>query len=224
MTRGASDRLPSIDDLPSAFPVFPLTGALLLPSGNLPLNIFEPRYLAMVDAALAGPRMIGMIQPKTGQDQAAQPALQSVGCLGKITSFSETEDGRYLITLSGVARFEVTEELAATTPFRQVVGDFARFAHDLREPEDTAGVDRQAILSTLKGFLARFDLEADWESIESAPPEPLVNSLSMVLPFAPTEKQALLEAQSLKERALTLVALLEMARPNGDDDDGPALN
>jgi uncharacterized protein len=203
-------RYHNIDDLPGMLPVFPLTGVVLLPRGQLPLNIFEPRYLAMVDAALAGSRLIGMIQPTEHEDKTLKPELSSVGCAGRITAYRETDDGRYLITLTGVCRFRWVEELAADSAFRQVRADFTRFAGDLAIAEDS-DFPRDRLLTALKLYLSRRDMKADWQSVMSAPAETLVNALSMLCPFEPTEKQALLEARGWEERVAILVALLEMS-------------
>ena len=200
----------SLDDLPQTLAIFPLAGALLLPRGHLPLNIFEPRYLAMVDAALSGNRLIGMIQPVEPEADATKPALSAVGCAGRITGYRETEDGRYLITLTGICRFRIGRELAADTPFRQIEPDFTPFACDLLF--DEAGpFPRERLLAALRHYLAHRDLKADWESAVSAPAETLVNAVAMLCPFEPAEKQALLEAPGWSERVETLITLLKMA-------------
>jgi Lon protease-like protein len=203
-------RYHNIDDLPATLPVFPLTGVVLLPRGQLPLNVFEPRYLAMVDAALAGSRLIGMIQPTEHEEKTLKPELSSVGCAGRISAYRETDDGRYLITLTGVCRFRWVEELVADTAFRQLRADFTRFAGDLAIAED-AEFPRDRLLTALKLYLSRRDMKADWQSVMSAPAETLVNALSMLCPFEPTEKQALLEARGWEERVAILVALLEIS-------------
>jgi Lon protease-like protein len=205
-----SGRYHGIDDLPGVIPVFPLSGVLLLPRGQLPLNVFEPRYLAMVDATLSGRRLIGMIQPTEPEEKTLKPALAQIGCAGRLTAYREADDGRYLITLTGVCRFRVTEELAVETPFRQVRADFAPFASDLAVSED-AEFPRDRLIGALKAYLSRRDLKADWQSVMNAPAETLVNALSMLCPFEPAEKQALLEARDWGERVAILVALLEMA-------------
>ena len=198
--------------LPATIPLFPLAGALLLPRGELPLNIFEPRYLAMIDDALKAERIIGMIQPTEGKDApAAQPALYQVGCAGRITQFAESGDGRYLISLTGIARFRLVEELRVTTPYRQCRVDFSAFASDFVPRYGEDEVDRQALLRALKAYLEANKLEADWADIKNAPTEALVNGLAMMSPYGPREKQALLEAPDLKARADTLVAVTEMA-------------
>lgn len=198
-------------DLPETFPVFPLTGALLLPRARLPLNIFEPRYLNMVDDALSSERLIGMVQPADPEADLAAPPLYPIGCAGRIISFAETEDGRYLITLTGVCRYRIKQELSSTTPYRQVVADFTAYRDDLRPAKDDKSVDRRRLLRVLKIYLEIQNLETDWESVERAPGEALVNSLSMICPFDPQEKQALLEAATLHDRSEILTALIEMA-------------
>ncbi|HYF23807.1 MAG TPA: LON peptidase substrate-binding domain-containing protein [Caulobacteraceae bacterium] len=202
-------------DLPQVIPVFPLDGALLLPRGQLPLNIFEPRYLNMVDDAMAGDRVIGMIQTLGGQ--RARPNLAPVGCVGRITSYAETSDGRYLITLTGVARFHVAAELPASSPYRQVRADYEAFADDLKPPPDEGFSERERFLGALKAYLARRSLDVDWDTAQAAPEEALVNSLAMALPFEPQEKQALLEADGLAERREALTALLEIDAAALDD-------
>lgn len=210
-------------DLPQVIPVFPLDGALLLPGGDLPLQIFEPRYLNMVDDAMAGDRMIGMVQTRAGGDRA-RPNLSNVGCVGRITSFSETSDGRYLITLTGVCRYQVGEELAVSSPYRQVRADYAPFAHDIAENDPEApGFDRKRFAKALKRYLNRRELDIDWETAETAPLDSLVTSLAMGLPFEPAEKQALLEAPTMTERCEALTALLEIDSLEGDDDEPPPM-
>jgi Lon protease-like protein len=207
-------------DLPQMIPVFPLDGALLLPGGELPLQIFEPRYLNMVDDVMAGDRVIGMIQTKGGD--RSRPILADVGCLGRITSYAETADGRYLITLTGICRFEAGEEIAIRTPYRQVRANYDRFQDDLAEADEkteapTAVRDRFA--KALKRYLNHRDLDIDWETATTAPLEPLVNSLAMGLPFEPAEKQALLEAPALADRFDALTTLLEIdCLDDGDDE------
>lgn len=208
-------------DLPLVIPVFPLDGALLLPHAQLPLQIFEPRYIAMVDDAMAGERIIGMVQTKPGGDPE-RPAVVPVGCAGKITTFSETNDGRYLITLTGLSRFGVKEELTVQTPYRQCHVDFLAFESDLQPPRgEDDGFDRMKLLAALKSYLERRSLDVDWETAKAAPAEALVNSLAMALPFDPAEKQALLEAPHLNERRETLVALMEIDAQVPDEEDAP---
>ena len=208
-------------DLPQLIPIFPLDGALLLPRGQLPLNIFEPRYLNMIDDAMAGERVIGMIQTRAGGAREA-PTLAAVGCAGRVTSYAETSDGRYLITLTGVCRFRSLGELNAQTPYRQVRAAYETFEADL-EGEDEPRLEdgRGELLAGLKAYLAVRGLEIDWKQAEEAPMEALTNSLSMALPFEPAEKQALLEAMAVEDRRSALVALLQMAAaaPGGADDD-----
>ena len=213
-------------DLPQRLPLFPLVGALLLPHARMPLNIFEPRYLAMVDAALSGDRVIGMIQPDyamAGVDDVPHPPLCTVGCAGRIVAWQETGDGRYLIPLVGIARFDLVAERDEATPYR--VGDvsFARFAEDFTTGLGEAEVDREALVRTLRAYLEANDLEADWESIGKASTEVLVNALSMMSPYGPAEKQALLEAPDLRTRAETLVALTEVELARRGSDDGMTL-
>jgi Lon protease-like protein len=198
-------------DLPQVIPVFPLAGALLLPRGQMPLNIFEPRYVQMIDAALRGTRLIGMVQPECDQDpEVASPRLFRVGCIGRIVQFAETGDGRYLISLAGVARFAIEEEMAATTPYRQCRITAEPYAADFRPRLGEAEVDRPAVLDALTRFAAATGLKIDWDGVEKAPNEALVNALSMMAPFGAREKQALLEAPDLTTRAQTLVAITEM--------------
>lgn len=197
-------------DLPTTLPVFPLGGALLLPRGRLPLNIFEPRYLAMVDAALASHRLIGMVQPLDAEQSQAAPHLQNVGCAGRITSFAETDDGRYVITLTGVARFEIEEELTVMTPYRQVRAGFIGYEDDLDVAADGDDINRTRLVELLRQYLDNNNMEADWDSINSTGGEALLNSLCMISPFGIGEKQALLEAHSCVERADLLIAMIEM--------------
>jgi len=198
-------------ELPPILPVFPLPGALLLPRGQMPLNIFEPRYLAMVDDALADRhRLIGMIQPDTAHPGPHdKPALFKIGCVGRITQFAETGDGRYLIELTGVTRFRIEEELVVHTPYRQCRVDFS-FQDDFVARRGEEAVDRDALLKALSSFLKANKLNADWDGIEKAPNEALVNALAMMSPYGAAEKQAMLEAPDLKTRAEILVALTEI--------------
>ena len=206
---------PLFEDLPTEIPIFPLTGVLLLPHGKLPLNIFEPRYLNMITAALAGHRMIGMIQP-TGPNEGDQPDIYKTGCAGRITSFNESEDGRYLVTLSGLIRFDLAEELPLRDGYRVAVPDWGPYCDDLAE-ETGAGVDRDRMLRALKGYFTVNDVDANWDAIKDTTTDRLVNALAMMCPFQPSEKQALLEALSLGDRANVMVALLEMALAANDD-------
>jgi Lon protease-like protein len=209
-------------DMPAAIPVFPLAGALLLPRGHMPLNIFEPRYLEMVDDALRdGHRMIGMIQPDTAHiGSEERPNLYKIGCAGRITQFAETGDGRYLLQLTGIARFRIEEELKTVTAYRQCRVTFAPFIDDFIARKGETDVDRAAVLAALTEFLKARHLQADWDDIEKAPNEALVNALSMMAPFGPAEKQALLEAPDLKSRAEILVAATEIELAKTQDGDG----
>lgn len=202
------------EQVPDVIPVFPLTGALLLPRGQLPLNIFEPRYLAMVDNVLKGDRIIGLIQP-VSEETAGAPLLLPVGCAGRLTQFAETGDGRYLVTLTGIARFRILEELPAPTPYRQCRVDFSDFHTDFTPRAGEDSVDRDSVLATLRQFAAANDLQIDWKSIREAPNEALVNALSMMSPYGPMEKQALLEAPDLQRRAEVLVAITESQLARG---------
>jgi uncharacterized protein len=199
-------------DVAGVIPVFPLPGALLLPRGQMPLNIFEPRYLAMVDDALrSGLRLIGMIQPDPARrGPPDKPPLYRVGCVGRMTQFAETGDGRYLIQLTGISRFAIEEELEVTTPYRQCRVNYTLFADDFVARKGEQEVDRSAVLKALSAFLEANKLKADWEGIENAPNEALVNALAMMSPYGPAEKQALLEAPDLKTRAEILVAVTEI--------------
>jgi len=223
---GRSSFDPSFDELPGRLPIFPLPGVLLLPGGHLPLNVFEPRYLAMTRQALGGTRLIGMIQPLgEGGDDVGQRRVFPVGCAGRLVSFQETEDGRYLISLAGLIRFRVQEELASDVEgFRWVRPDFAPYRGDLLPAEAAIDrtFDRSALLGALKVYFQRSGLQADWQAIEKADDERLVTSLAMLCPFDPSEKQVLLEAAGLAERAAAMTAILKMAAHQpGTDRDGP---
>ncbi|ODT32290.1 MAG: ATP-dependent protease [Kaistia sp. SCN 65-12] len=210
-------------DLPSVLPVFPLPGALLLPGARIPLNIFEPRYLQMLDEAIAGPRLIGLIQPRLdgSADADGKPHLCEVGCIGRVISFAESGDGRYLISLQGVCRFRIERELSVRTPFRQC--HIIPFLADLDDEQAGQDVDRPALLRALRAYLKANELEADWEGIGRADNAMLVNALSMMAPFGPAEKQALLEAADLRARAETLIAITEMAMVRDSEDFGSSL-
>lgn len=211
---------PTLSQLPDELPVFPLTGVLLLPRGRLPLNIFEPRYLNMVQDALAtSTRLIGMIQPFE-PDMSGVPPLYGIGCAGRIGSFSETEDGRLLITMTGVCRFRVREEIDERNGYRRVRPDWLEFARDF-EPDDDAPVDRQRMLIALKDYFKLHGIAANWEAIEHSPDDRLITSLAMICPFEPSEKQALLEARDLAERAALMTALIEMALLEQNIGDAP---
>jgi Lon protease-like protein len=212
-------------ELPEVIPVFPLPGALLLPRGQMPLNIFEPRYLAMIDDALRdGHRLIGMIQPDAAREGAAdKPSLFRNGCVGRITQLAESGDGRYLVELTGVARFRLVEELAVKTDYRQCRVTYAPFADDFVPRKGEAAVDRTALLRALAEFLKTNNLKADWEGIENAPNEALVNALAMMSPYGAAEKQALLEAPDLKTRAEILVAITEIELAKNNTEGEPQL-
>ncbi|WP_337271460.1 LON peptidase substrate-binding domain-containing protein [Oryzifoliimicrobium ureilyticus] len=211
------------EDLPDTVPVFPLTGVLLLPAGQLPLNIFEPRYLAMFDEAIAGNRLIGMVQPALNEQENTSNSapLASVGCLGRITSFAETGDGRYIVSLTGICRFRLLEEKTGSHPFRSF--KIAPFIADLNSASEEDTVDRPALISALRAYLDANKLEADWESVERASNMTLVNSMAMMSPFGPAEKQALLEAPDLKTRAETLIAITEIVLASNFSDSNTIL-
>jgi uncharacterized protein len=202
---------PGATSLCETLPIFPLAGVLLLPRGRLPLNIFEPRYLAMTRDALAGDRLVGMVQPSDpNQPAAGNPPVYPTGCAGRITSFSETEDGRYLITLTGLCRFRIREELPLQSGYRRVVPRWDEFASDLRNPRDP-GFDRERLIRSLRSYFEKHQIKAEWDAIDSVPGDRLVTSIAMVCPFEPSEKQALLEAGDLDQRAELLTAIVEMA-------------
>ena len=219
------DLQPRLEDLPELCPVFPLTGAMLLPGGRLPLNIFEPRYLAMSEDALAAGRMFAMIQPNAAQSPVAQgPALYRVGCLGRLSSFSETDDGRYLITLNGLIRFDVIEEVDMLRGYRRVRADYRRFASDLDEVGPQGCFDRVALLEALRTYFGNRGFDANWDAINVMEDADLVTSLAMICPFEPLEKQALLEAIMLADRAQTLRTLLRIdthSPPHDPDESSP---
>lgn len=206
-------------DLPDAIPVFPLPGALLLPRARLPLHIFEPRYLQMLDDALkTDHRLIGMIQPRD-VPRSTEKRLHSIGCAGRVTAFSETEDGRYMITLAGMSRFRVVQEIEGFNPYRKCEVDWAGFSRDLGPVEHDKDFDRDAFMTMLQRFFEDKQLATDWESLKEAEDELLINSLSMLCPFEPEDKQALLEAPSLTTRRETLVTLMEFALRGGANED-----
>ena len=210
-------------EIPGTIPIFPLSGALLLPGGRMPLNIFEPRYLQMIDQAMAGSRLVGMIQPSLDGALRSddEPEICAVGCIGRITSLTETGDGRYLISLQGVCRFRVAEEISTKTPFSQC--RIASFVADLDEDQAGGEVDRPALLKAFRSYLEANELEADWDSVSRAENAMLVNALSMMAPYGAAEKQALLEAPDLKTRAEMLIALTEMALARENEDFGSSL-
>jgi uncharacterized protein len=201
----------SPSDLPDTLPVFPLAGALLLPRADLPLNIFEQRYLEMFSDAMSGERIIGMIQPREDSDDGETSKLMKIGCAGRITSYTETPDGRLLVTLTGVSRFSVTKELNTPAPYRQVKASFKPYAVDLVMDKGASEVNRPALMTAFKDYLTANNMSADWTEINAASTEVLVNTLSLLAPYPANEKQALLEAPDLKTRAEVLVALTEMA-------------
>ncbi|MFO0994290.1 MAG: LON peptidase substrate-binding domain-containing protein [Hyphomicrobiales bacterium] len=212
-----NERYRTIADLPRKLPVFPLPGALVLPRADLPLNIFEPRYLAMVDDALSGDRLIGMIQPADEDaDLAGTPELRRIGCVGRITAYAEMPDDRMLITLTGVCRFAIKRELDSVKPYRQVAPDFSDFADDLDPGHGQGLVDRDNLLKVFREYLTANDLSADWDQVAAASNESLVNTLSLLAPYPPRDKQALLEAFDLQTRAEVLIALTEIALAKSD--------
>ena len=207
-------RMRHTGDLPDVIPLFPLPGALLLPRARLPLHLFEPRYLAMLDDVLKTTgRLIGMVQP---YDAPGSPGkLHAIGCAGRLTAFSETEDGRYMITLSGISRFRITREVEGFTPYRRAEIDWTGFDRDLGPHDEDAGFDRARFLDLLHRFFEDQGLSTDWDSLKDAETEMLIDSLSMLCPFEPEDKQALLEAPSLTTRRETLVTLIEYALRGG---------
>ncbi len=209
----------SLADLPEAIPIFPLPGALLLPRARLPLNIFEPRYLAMLEDTLRSDhRLIGMIQPVAVPEGQEASKLHRIGCAGRVTAFQETEDGRYLITLSGVSRFRLGALRDGFAPYLRATVDWTSFERDLGRAEKDPGFDRGGFLGTLARFFDSAQLSSDWDSLKGADVELLVNSLSILCPFDPEEKQALLEAPTLATRRETLVTLMEFALRSGGDE------
>jgi len=204
-------------DFPATLPLFPLSGALLLPRSRLPLHVFEPRYLQMLDDVMKTPqRMLGMIQPREG---LAGDRLQSIGCAGRLTGFSETEDGRYMITLTGVSRFRLIAEVEGFHPYRKGQVDWSSFGRDTGNVEHDPGFDRDGFMSALSRYFDAMDLSTDWSGLKEAEEELLINSLSMLCPFPPEDKQALLEAPSLSTRRETLVTLIEFALRGGMNGD-----
>lgn len=212
---------PTFDQLSPSVAIFPLTGVLLLPRGQLPLNIFEPRYIAMVDDALATDRLIGMIQPVAGAGDHGTPEVYPMGCAGRITSFDETDDGRYLITLTGLCRFHLVEELETTRGYRRVVADWSPFRDDMEATAGDLGLDRDRLGQALAAYFERQGIKANWDAIDDTPDDRLVTSLAMICPFSPCEKQALLQAPSRPERAELLLSLIEMAALDNEGSDTP---
>jgi Lon protease-like protein len=214
--------LPAAEELPAEIAVFPLTGALLLPFGRLPLNIFEPRYLAMAEDSLARGRMFGMIQPNAAEAPGPSgPGLYRVGCLGRVSSFSETEDGRLLITLTGVARFTVAQELPMRHGYRRVRADYQAFHADL-DPGLSPVLDRQRLEDSLRAYFRANRIDANWDAVRETPDAMLITTLAMVCPFEPREKQALLEAPSIQDRADMLLALVEIGAYGAPEAEGGA--
>ncbi len=211
-------------EIPDIIPVFPLPRALLLPRAELPLNIFEPRYLQMLEDVIKGDRVIGMIQPNEPEENPSKvPPLYQVGCAGRLTNFAESGDGRYQVVLTGIARFRVVEEVNAATPYRQCKVDYNAFAEDLVQGLGEDEVDRESLLKTLANYLAANSIDADWSGITQAPTEALVNGLSLMSPFGVREKQALLEARDLRHRAELLVAATEITLAAGEADENGTL-
>ncbi len=212
---------PGEASLPSTLPIFPLNGVLLLPRGQLPLNVFEPRYLNLVTDALGAGRMLGMIQPmqsgESGKSSSDAVPLYSVGCCGRITTFQEQEDGRFLISLRGVCRFRIDHELSIVDGYRRVAADFSSFIGDLAEPKDTP-IEAERLIAGLKAYFRLRDISADWDSISKASTDTLITTISMVCPFEAHEKQALLESPTVERRAQLLVGIIESSLSQSDDD------
>jgi Lon protease-like protein len=204
-------------NLPASLPVFPLGGVLLLPYGRLPLNIFEQRYLAMTDDALRSERLIGIIQPTSEvEGQQKVPSLYKTGCAGRITAFSETDDGRYLVTLLGICRFDVEDEVDSTRGYRRVVPNWEPFRSDVVK-RDKFDIDKERLLVALRGYFEKKAIDADWEAINRMNNVQLITTLAMICPFNATEQQALLVAEKIEDRASTMISLLEMASHEGDE-------
>ena len=223
-----TDRYSKPSDLPNIIPVFPLQGCILLPRTTLPLNVFEPRYLEMIDDVLAGDRLVGIIQPRANRESEESPQdngtpLRLTGCVGRLTAYSETDDARLLITLAGICRFDVVNEAAWERPYRRCLVTYEPYHLDLVRGHGQEAVDWPQLIEVLKTYLAAREMTADWESIERSPAELLVNTLSMISPYGPEEKQALLEARSLKERAEVLMALARMELAAPEDGSGTSL-
>lgn len=226
-----TDRYNKIDHLPIILPVFPLKGCILLPRTTLPLNIFEPRYLTMIDDVLAGNRIIGIIQPQSTPDnddeeespQNKDAPLRQTGCAGRLTSFAETDDGRLLISLTGIARFDIVDEKPTQHPYRLCQVSYAPYENDLVRDHGQNDVDWARLLRVLKDYLTARQLSADWQSIERSPTEALVNTLAMISPYGPEEKQALLEALDLKRRSEVLIALAQMEMATPEDGSGSGM-
>ncbi len=224
-----TDRYRRPADLPQQIPVFPLRGVILLPRAVLPLSIYETRYLSMLEDIVAGDRIVGIIQPERSDSDEESPqgknvSLRTIGCAGRLTAFQELDDDRVLVTVTGVARFGLVSERPTEKPYRIFEVDYDRFSDDFQEGVGEDRVDRSTLLRVLKDYLEAHKLRADWRAILSAPSEYLVNSLSVVCPYGPEEKQALLEAEDLKTRAEVLVALAEMELASSESGSGGAMN
>ncbi len=224
-----TDRYRNPADLPQQIPVFPLRGVILLPRATLPLSIFEPRYLDMIEDVLAGQRVFGIVQPERSESDEESPAgkavgLRPIGCVGRLTAFQEVADSRVLVTMTGIARFDLRSEVSTEKPYRVFDVDYAPYDDDFQHGAGEEAVDRNNLLRVLKAYLEAHKLKADWRSILSAPTEYLVNSLSIVCPYGPEEKQALLEAAVLKTRADVLMALAEMELASNESGSGGAVN
>jgi uncharacterized protein len=216
---------PRVEDLPGEFPVFPLSGALLLPRGKLPLRIFEPRYMAMTEDSLGLGRMFGMIQPDpNGAEAESGPGLYRIGCLGRVSSFNENDEGQYMITLTGLARFAVAAEIEMRRGYRRVRGDFSAFPTDLDLASRPIGVEREALVTALRSFFTHRGINANWDAIKRLPDDMLVVTLAMVCPFEPAEKQALLEAPDETDRASALLTLLQMGALAPDTQGGHSVS
>jgi Lon protease-like protein len=213
---------PAFADLPRTIPVFPLPGLLLLPGGKLPLHLFEERYRDMIRDAVKTDRAIGIIQPRDPNNSEWAPTLYGIGCLGRIVSFRESEDGRYHTTLTGVCRFDVTGEVTGETQYRLMNVDYTRYKNDMAEDRDDAAglIDRATFMPSLKGFLTQFEIDVDWNALDKVDDAPLLRSLAMTCPFEPSEKQAILEAKTSTDRGRLITALIQMAAADvGDDED-----
>ncbi len=211
-------RYENLAELPAVAPVFPLSGVLLLPRGELPLNVFEPRYVAMIDAAMKTNRLIGMVQIAGSQDPGARkPDLARTGCLGRITQLGETGDGRYILNLTGIVRFRILEELPVMTPYRQCRLGLDDYERDLSRDPTLNSVNRAELLQCLQTYAAAKDLKVDWSGLKDAPPGAVITMFSMMLPFDALEKQALLEAESMADRVRLLIAMTDPAKAASDD-------
>jgi uncharacterized protein len=217
MTPPLAPRL-TLDTLPQTLPVFPLAGVILLPGGRIPLNVYEPRYVSMIEDALAAGRMIGLIQPNELHGGADAPLFQ-IGCAGRIVSFSETEDNRFLITLAGICRFAIQDEIKTIRGYRRIIPNWSDFQDDLI-PEQLLHFDRARLMTALQRYFRQQSVAANWDAIEQTDDDRLITSLCMICPFEASEKQALLEAPTSFERAQMLITLIEMATLDKHDGDG----